>query len=265
MTCRRKPRRRPRHFRLLDPLRKCETRPAKPCTQVLGNTDRRPRMTQNLSHHTAVVARDLPALRTRADVVRQGRCCALRLELTTPVSVSVLQQMISQKPTRPSTPTPNIRQAPHMPSHLKSLEFCCSSIGGVAIRMRCNREPPVRPADLLRSTKRPGVRMSYNQAGGDTRERRSIHSRRQHRFCGVPLHAEQFVKAERLSVHPRAAAQGQRRLGQNHPATALPPVPAGIGGQNGQEHGHDVSFHDSSVFRTCLAQGSAGSSRRGRS
>jgi len=90
------------------------------------------------------------------------------LELTTPrnVSVSVLQQMISQKPTRPSTPMQNIRQAPHMPSHLKSLEFCCSVIGGVAIRMRCNREPPVCPADFLRSTTRPGVRMSYKTAGG---------------------------------------------------------------------------------------------------
>ena len=77
------------------------------------------------------------------------------------IYVSVLQQMMSQKPTRPSTPMPNIRHAAYMPSHLKSLEFCCSVIGGVAIRMRCNREPPVCPADFLRSTTRPGVRMSY--------------------------------------------------------------------------------------------------------
>jgi hypothetical protein len=92
------------------------------------------------------------------------------------IYVSVLQQMMSQKPTRPSTPMPNIRHAAYMPSHLKSLEFCCSFICGVAIRMRCNCEPPVRPADFLRSTTRPGVRMSYKTAGGDKRERRSIHS-----------------------------------------------------------------------------------------
>ena len=39
------------------------------------------------------------------------------------------------------------------PTHLEGLEFCrgTSSIGRVAIRVRCNRHPPVRFFDLLYS------------------------------------------------------------------------------------------------------------------